>query len=55
MDGDALGALATFLTWIFFLGLFGSAIVIVLITIEDVQVLFEKDTSPHLIEENQHR
>ena len=55
MDGEALSALATLLTWIFLLGLAGSALVILLITIEDVQVLFEKDTSPHLTEENQHR
>ena len=41
-----LRALSTVLVGIFFLGAFGSALVIVLITLEDIKVLFEKDDSP---------
>ncbi len=41
-----LRALSTVLAGIFFLGVFGSALVIVLITIEDVRVLLEKDDIP---------
>ncbi len=41
-----LGILVPILDWIFFLGLFGSLIVIVLTTIEDVKVLLEKDATP---------
>jgi hypothetical protein len=38
-----LNHFAVFLEWIFFLGLIGSAMVILLTTIEDVKVLLEKD------------
>lgn len=44
--GKTLEAVATSLVWIFLLGLFGSALVIVLTTIEDVRVLLEKDDTP---------
>ncbi len=35
------------LEWMFSLGLIGSAIVILLTTIEDVKVLFEKEKTPN--------
>jgi len=41
-----LRALSTVLVGIFFLGMFGSALVIVLITFEDIKVLLEKDDIP---------
>ena len=41
-----LRALAALLSGIFFIGLAGSALVILLITVEDVRVLLEKDETP---------
>ena len=47
--------LAVFLQWIFFLGLIGSALVIVLTSFEDIEVLFEKDEPQQPTEGAQHR
>jgi hypothetical protein len=49
-----LNHFAVFLEWIFFLGLIGSAMVILLTTIEDVKVLLEKD-EPRQSSEGVHR
>ena len=41
-----LKPLESVLVGIFFLGMLGSALVIVLMTIEDIRVLFRKDDAP---------
>ena len=48
------GILITLLEWLFFLGLFGSALVIILTTLEDVKVLMEKDDTANPSEGPQH-